>query len=422
MFSTLSQKLSDIFNKLKGHGILTPEIIEKSMREIRIALLESDVALPVVKELIGKLKEKLTGQEVIVGTSPWQTINKHLNDELLELFGNVQPKLRRGAILLCGLQGTGKTTTAAKLAKILQSKVLLVSLDTYRPAAIDQLQKLAKSNNLQFFDDFDLKSDTAISIAKRVQNVANDFDYIIYDSAGRLDIDVDLMKELKEISDIVRPSNTILVIDSMMGQIALKTANAFNEQIKLNGLIMTKADGDSRGGAIISANYVTNCPVLYVCTGEKIDDIEVFNPKRVVSRILDNEDILSAVADLSANVDPIDFSGEFTIGMMEKYFTQLDKMRNFNWIFGIIPGLKKFREQINQAISDKKTVKHQIAIIRSMTKKERANYKILNASRRRRIAYGAGCQVSEVNELVKHYEQISNIMNKINKYKRKYKA
>ncbi len=417
MFDNLAKKISQIFDNLKSHGVLTQDILDKSIKEIRITLLEADVALPIVKELSAELFNKLSGEHVSIGMSPWQMISKCMNDELIKFLGTSRQELKKGDILLCGLQGTGKTTTAAKIAKIINKQnVLLVSLDTHRPAAIDQLRKLAKTNGLKFFEDFDLQNDNAVSIAKRASNLSG-YDCIIYDSAGRSDVDTSMLQELKTVYDIIRSANTIFVVDSMAGQSALKTARAFADTVDITGLVMTKTDGDSKGGALISAKYITNAPVLYICNGEKINDIEIFDPQKIASRILDNHDVLSSISDaFSEDITPIALDENFTFNSMEKYLLQATKIKNITWLFGIIPGLKKFKEEISNAVSDKSIIKRDIAIIRSMTKKERCNYKILNASRKKRIASGAGCQVSDINKLIKQYEQIKMMICKMHGY------
>lgn len=417
MFDNLAKKISQIFDNLKSHGVLTQDILDKSIKEIRITLLEADVALPIVKELSAELFNKLSGEHVSIGMSPWQMISKCMNDELIKFLGTSRQELKKGDILLCGLQGTGKTTTAAKIAKIINKQnVLLVSLDTHRPAAIDQLRKLAKTNGLKFFEDFDLQNDNAVSIAKRASNLSG-YDCIIYDSAGRSDVDTSMLQELKTVYDIIRSANTIFVVDSMAGQSALKTARAFADTVDITGLVMTKTDGDSKGGALISAKYITNAPVLYICNGEKINDIEIFDPQKIASRILDNHDVLSSISDaFSEDITPIALDENFTFNSMEKYLLQATKIKNITWLFGIIPGLKKFKEEISNAVSDKSIIKRDIAIIRSMTKKERCNYKILNASRKKRIASGAGCQVSDINKLIKQYAQIKMMICKMHGY------
>ena len=430
MFAGLSQKLSSIFSSIKNRGILTQEIIDSTIREIRVSLLEADVALSVVRSFTEKLKEKLKDQKVINSITPEQTIIKIVYDELVVLLGSDEEEnnnpieKRKGSLLMVGLQGTGKTTTSAKLANLLKNKwkrkVLLVSLDVKRPAAIEQLQKLAKKNGLEFFDDLDLSKDTPISIAKRANLLQKDFDVIIYDTAGRLHIDSELMTEIAEIKKIINPRETTLVIDSMMGQDSINTAKIFNESLGLTGLILTRVDGDSRGGSALSAKFVTNCQIKYICTGEKIEDIEIFHPERIASRILDKGDVISLVEkamdeNIMEDIQDVAVGKDFDLAGMEKYLKQLEKIGGIGGFMKFIPGMGKIKEQLKEANINDKVVASQIAIIRSMTPYERKNPKILNASRKRRVALGCGQQVSEVNRLLKQFEQMKLVMTKLAK-------
>ena len=427
MFDGLSKKLSSIIANIKGRGVLTSAIIESTIREIRISLLEADVALSVVKSITTNLKEKLQNQKIIDSITPEQTIIKIVYDELVLLLGhkeidNNPIEKRNGAVLLAGLQGTGKTTTAAKLAFLLKNKwhrkVLLVSTDTARPAAIEQLQKLAQKNNIDFFHDIN-PTDTPISIAKKAHLLQKEYEIIIYDTAGRLHIDSALMQELVEIKNITSPRETILIVDSMMGQDAINTAKAFHENLDLTSLILTRVDGDSKGGAALSAKSITNCQIKYICCGEGINDIEEFHPERIASRILDKGDILTLIENamdknIADEVKDIKIGKDFDLAGMEKYLKQIEKIGGMKGILKFMPNAGKIKEKLDEANVSNKTIARQIAIIRSMTPNERANPKILNASRKKRIALGSAHQVSEINTLLKQFEQIKNMMTKFN--------
>ena len=419
MFGNLRDKFREIIDKINNRGILTEDIIDTTVRELRISLLEADVALPVVKDFSAKLKEKLLGKQVLNSMTPAQTVMQNVYNELVALLGDSGEisNIKRGKILMLGLQGAGKTTSSAKLANLLQSKynrkVLLVSLDTYRPAAIEQLRKLATRTNIDFFENFEQK-DTPIEIARKVLNTQNKYDIIIYDTAGRSCIDEKMMREIADLKALISPSETFLVIDSMMGQDAVNTAKSFNETVTLTGLVLTRADGDARGGAIISAKYVTNCQVKFICNGEKINDIEQFYPERIASKILDQGDIMTFLEKANEMELPQIKRGMFDLCDMEGYLTQLKKLGGMGGLMKYLPVIKKLRNHLNTYYNADKAIDHQIAIIRSMTIAEKRDPKILNASRRRRIAAGCGQEVSAVNKLVKQFEHLRTALKKSN--------
>ncbi len=422
MFANLSKRLSKIMDNLRNRGILTEEIIDTTIRELRVSLLEADVALSVVKAFSQNLKEKLSGKSVINTTTPEQTVIKLVYDELVNILGDPENTKQNlsGRILMSGLQGTGKTTTSAKLANLLKSKyrkrVLLVSLDTYRPAAIDQLKLLAKNNNIDFFEDFN-PDDIPLSIAQKSLEICNRYDITIFDTAGRRYLDESMMQELSDLKNLINPNDSYLVIDSMMGQDTLNTAKAFNKSLHLTGLILTRIGGDAKGGAALSAKYITNCPIKYICTGEKISDIEIFHPDRIASRILDRGDVLTLVekamdSNITDEIKDVRIGKDFDLNGMEKYLRQLEKIGGISGFLKFIPGMGKIKDQLKESNISDKTIAKQIAIIRSMTIEERKNPKILNASRRRRIAAGCAQEISEVNRLIKQFEQVKTMMTK----------
>ena len=419
MFGNLREKFKEVIDKLNRRGVLTEDIIDTTIREIRISLLEADVALPVVKDFSAKLKEKLLGKQVLNSMTPAQTVMQNVYNELVALLGDSGEisNIKRGKILMLGLQGTGKTTSSAKLANLLQNKynrkVLLVSLDTYRPAAIEQLRKLANKNDIDFFENFEQK-DTPIEIARKVLNTQNKYDIIIYDTAGRSSIDEKMMREIADLKALISPSETFLVIDSMMGQDAINTAKSFDETVTLTGLVLTRADGDARGGAIISAKYVTNCQVKFICNGEKINDIEQFYPERIASRILDQGDIMTFLEKANEMELPQIKRGMFDLCDMEGYLTQIKKLGGMGGLMKYLPVIKKLRNHLDTYYNADKAIDHQIAIIRSMTIAEKRDPKILNASRRRRIAAGCGQEVSDVNKLIKQFGHLRTALKKSN--------
>jgi signal recognition particle subunit SRP54 len=425
VFANLSQKLISVFDSLRRRGVLTEEIVDNAIREIRVSLLEADVALSVTKAFTENLRNRLIGQQAIKSTTPEQTIVKAVYDEIVSLLGDssdTQVFSKRKSILIVGLQGTGKTTTTSKLANLLKVRfrksILTVSLDTYRPAAIEQLQKLSQKCGLDFFEDIDSDKDTPVSIAKKAFNLRNKYDAIIYDTAGRLHIDEEMMDEIVQIKQIVNPDEILLVIDSMMGQDAINTAKTFHKELSLTGLILTRVDGDSRGGAALSAKFVTNCQIKFMCTGEKVGDIDIFYPDRIASRILDKGDVLSFVEkamndETLSEIQDVPTGKKFDLNGMEKYLKQMEKLGGISGFLEFLPGIKRVKEQLQQANISDKMISRQIAIIRSMTKLERKDPKILNSSRRRRIAAGCAQSISEVNKLLKQFDQIKSVMSKL---------
>ncbi len=432
MFQNLSQRLTSVFDKLRGRGFLSEDDVLNALREIRIALLEADVALPVVKEFIAKIKERAIGQEVIRSVSPGQMVVKIVHDHLVELLGSTNVDLNLAttppaSILMVGLQGSGKTTTSGKIANYLTQKlkkrVLLVSLDIYRPAAQHQLEVLARSLSIESLSI--IEGEKPLSIVKRAIERGNQgsFDVIVYDTAGRLHIDENLMDELKEIEALVNPIETLLVVDAMTGQDAVHIAQGFKISISITGLVLTRIDGDSRGGAALSMRSVTGCPIKFLGVGEKSDHLEVFHPERLAGRILDIGDIVSLVESASELVDHENAAkmakkmekGIFDLEDMASQIEQMLKMGGISNIMNFLPGMGKLKDKISESGIDNCVVRRQLGIIRSMTKKERKNVNILNASRRRRIAKGAGLEVSDVNRLLKQHQQMQLMMKKIAK-------
>ena len=429
MFDSLTDKLTAVFNKITSRGVLSEDDINNTMREIRIALLEADVSLPVVKEFIAKVKEQALGEKVVRSIQPGQMVIKIVHDELLKLLGDGDTSLNFKSnppvcLLMVGLQGSGKTTTSAKLAKKLAKngkKVLLVSLDIYRPAAQEQLEQLA--SQIGGFSLPIVKNEKPANITKRALDFAKKggFDVIILDSAGRLHIDKQLMDEVVEVKKIANPTEVLLVADSMIGQDACNVAKEFNEQVGITGLILTRIDGSSRAGAALSMKMVSNVPIKFLGTGEKLDEFEEFHADRLAGRILGQGDVVSLVEKAIENVDREEteklaeqmMKGRFDLNMMLSQLRQVQKLGSLGGIIGMIPGLSKFKNQIEAAGVGDNLIKKQEAIILSMTKQERKNPDIIKASRKKRIAAGSGVEVSEVNKLLKSYEQMSLMMKKM---------
>lgn len=433
MFEGLSSKLSKVFDQLTRRGNLTENDVVEAMREVRVALLEADVALSVVKEFTAKIKESAVGAEVMRSVTPGQQIIKIVHDNLVDLLGTTAEPLNLDAappvvIMMLGLQGSGKTTTAAKLAKRLheidRKKVLLASLDVYRPAAQEQLQVLGKQIDVPTLPIFANESPT--TIAERAINTARKevFDIVILDTAGRLTIDDDLMREAIAIRDITHPHETLLVADAMTGQDAVNTATAFNQKIGISGLILTRIDGDTRGGAALSMRAVTGKPIKFLGVGEKIEALEVYHPDRLASRILGMGDVVSLVEKAVANINRDEaeamaekfMSGQnFDFNDLAQQLRQIRKMGGMGGLLGLMPGVAKIKEQIKNTNFDDLAIKRQEAIILSMTPTERKNVDLLGASRKRRVAKGSGVDVSDVNRLIKQFLEMQKTMKQVRK-------
>ncbi len=430
MFENLSEKLENIFKKLKGRGMLTEENVNASLKEIRMALLEADVNFKVAKDFVEDVRSKAVGKDVLESITPGQQIVKIVHDRLVELMGGTSSSIKFGSripsvIMLVGLQGCGKTTTAAKLALLLsqeRKKVCLVSADVYRPAAIEQLALLGKQINAGVFEDKSLKDPVEICFQAVENAKRNGYDVLIIDTAGRLHIDHLLMEELQKIKSKVQPAEIIYVADAMTGQDAVNVGVKFNELIGIDGVIMTKMDGDARGGSALSLKSVIGKPIKFVGVGEKTDNLEVFHPERMASRILGMGDILSLVEKAQANIDKktaleLEKSirkNNFSLEDFRNQLAQIKKMGSMKDILGMIPGLGKMKALKELEPDDKQLVKI-TAIIDSMTREERYNYLIIDGRRRKRIALGSGTTVQDVNLLLKNYIEIRKIMKKFSK-------
>jgi len=434
MFENLTNRLEGIFSKLKKAPSLNEEQVEAGLKEIRQALLSADVALPVVKEFIENIKPKAIGQEIIRSTSPGQMLVKIVYDELVKILGEKSEDLNLKAvppasILLLGLQGSGKTTTAAKLAKNIEKnfrkKVLLVSLDVYRPAAQEQLKVLAENNNLNALPI--VENQLPIDIAKRAINAASlsGSDIIIFDTAGRTQMDLNMMTEIKTLKDTLNPVETILVADSLTGQIAVNLASEFDKAVRLTSIILTRVDGDGRGGAALSMKQTTGKPIKFIGVGEKIDDLESFHPDRLANRILGMGDIVSLVEKASQDLDEEKIKsteekikkGTFTFEDYLLQLRQMKKMGGMEGVLSLLPGVSKAKEQMQNANVDEKLLSANEAIILSMTKKERENPDIISGSRRKRISSGSGTDVQTINRLLKQFKMMSKMMKKMSKGK-----
>ncbi len=432
MFENLSNRLGNVFDKLKRRGSLSAGDVEEALRDIRVALLEADVALPVVKDFIASIKEQAVGHEVLKSVTPGQMVVKIVNDRLVELLGGESVDLNLGGsppqvLLMVGLQGSGKTTTSAKIAHRLKTKdrkkVLLASLDVQRPAAQQQLQVLADQTGVGGLPI--VLGQQPVEIAVRAKETAEreGIDVVILDTAGRLHVDDELMVELESVRDKVRPHETLLVADSLTGQDAVHLAKSFHDRIGISGIVLTRMDGDARGGAALSMRAVTGQPIKLVGMGEKIDQLEAFHPDRVASRILGMGDVVSLVEKVAETVDQDEAEklaarmqkGQFTLDDIATQLKQMRKMGGMSDILGMLPGIGKMKKQIADANIDDSMVGRQLAILSSMTPKERKNPQILHASRKKRIAAASGTQVQDVNKLMKQYQQMQTMMKRMKK-------
>jgi signal recognition particle subunit SRP54 len=437
MFESLSNRFNDVFDRLRGRGALSEGDIDSAMREIRVALLEADVALPVVKTFVDGVRAKAVGQDVLRSVSPAQMVVKIVHDHLVESLGadqsgalnlNAVPPV---VVMMVGLQGSGKTTTSAKLARLLKDrerrKILLASLDVNRPAAQEQLAVLAKQVGVPSLPVVALER--PVAIAKRALETGRreGYDVVILDTAGRIHIDEALMQEVAAVRDATNPTETLLVADALTGQDAVHLAKSFAERIGITGIVLTRVDGDARGGAALSMRAVTGQPIKFVGIGEKLDAIEAFHPDRIAGRILGMGDVVGLVEKAAENIDREEAEklakklqkGGFDLDDLASQLKQLRKMGGMGGVMGMLPGIGKIKKQLEEANIDEKIIKRQEAILSSMTKAERRNPRLLDGSRRRRIAAGSGTTVPEINRLLKQYQDMADMMKRMNKLGKK---
>ena len=432
MFENLTNKFEEIFSSLKKAPSLDEKQVDEGLKGIRLALLEADVSLDVVKEFISRVKPKALGQEIIRSTSPGDMVVKIVYDEIVSFLGDKNSEISLNAvppvpIMLVGLQGSGKTTTTSKLAKFLEKnnkkKVMMASLDVYRPAAQEQLRLLGEQNNIETLPI--VEGQLPADICRRALSAANlnGCEVVLFDTAGRTQIDFQMMNEIKQIETIINPAETILVADSLTGQVAANVAKEFKNTVNLSGIILTRADGDGRGGAALSMKYVAEVPIKFLGVGEKIENFEVFHPDRIANRILGMGDIVSLVEKASEDLDQENLKkteeklkkGQFS---MEDYLSQLRQMKKMGGIEGImsfLPGVSKIKSQMDQSGIDEKIITQNEAVILSMTKQERENPKIINGSRKKRIANGSGTDIATINKLLKQFKMMSEMMKKMSK-------
>ncbi|QKK06229.1 MAG: signal recognition particle protein [Pseudomonadota bacterium] len=432
MFGSLTERLGSAMQGLFGKGVLTEEAVGQALREVRIALLEADVALPVAKDFIDHVRAEAVGEKVLKSVKPGEQVVKIVHDALVEMLGAANESLDIAhtppvPVLMVGLQGSGKTTTTAKLAKFLtekeKKKVLMASLDTQRPAAQEQLEILGQQIDVDTLEI--IKGQKPVEITERALKEAklSGYDVVILDTAGRLSIDEELMTEVAAVRDLAKPRETLLVADALTGQDAVNTAKNFHERLGLSGIVLTRIDGDSRGGAALSMKAVTGCPIKFIGTGEKTDALQPFHPERIADRILDMGDVVSLVEKAAETIEKEDAEkmakkfqeGKFDLDDFSSQLKQMRKMGGFSGIMSLMPGMGKLKSAIEDANLDNTVIKQQEAILSSMTKQERGDPRILNASRRRRIASGSGTSVQDVNRLLKQFQQMQTMMKKMRK-------
>ncbi|MDE0813088.1 MAG: signal recognition particle protein [Alphaproteobacteria bacterium] len=436
MFDSLTGRLSDVFDRLRKRGALSEADVDAALRDVRVALLEADVALSVVRDFIAKAKADAMGENVLRSVTPGQMVIKVVNDALIEMLGGEAEELNMMAvppvgIMLVGLQGSGKTTTAAKIGLRLQTrdrkKVMMASLDTQRPAAQEQLKILGEQAEVATLPV--IPGQGPVDIAKRALEAARlgGYDVVLYDTAGRLSIDEALMGEMSQIRTAVDPHETLLVADAMTGQDAVNVAERFHETAGLTGIVLTRVDGDGRGGAALSMRAVTGCPIKLIGVGEKLDELEEFHPERIANRILGMGDVVSLVEKAAETIDQEEAEalakkiqkGQFDLEDMSKQLQQMRKMGGLSGLMDMLPGAGKMKDQMAKANIDERMIGQQEAIISSMTKKERSRPKLIHASRKRRIAAGSGTTVQDVNKLLKQFQTMSKVMKRMSKMGKK---
>ncbi len=437
MFESLSERLSGVFDKLTKQGALSEADVSTALREVRVALLDADVALPVARSFIDRVREKATGQAVLKSVTPGQMVVKIVHDELIAtLAGDGEGSGLRidtppASILMVGLQGSGKTTTTAKLAKRLHERegkrVLMASLDTNRPAAMEQLAILGVQIGVDTLPI--VKGQDAVAIARRARQQASlgGYDVVMLDTAGRLHVDDALMAEVAAVRDATTPNETLLVVDSLTGQDAVNVAANFNERVGVTGVVLTRMDGDGRGGAALSMRAVTGRPIKFVGTGEKLDGLEEFHPERVAGRILGMGDIVSLVEKAQEQIEAAEAErmmrrfqkGRFDMNDLKSQLEQMLKLGGMSGVMGMMPGMAKMQKQLDAAGMDDRVIRRQIAVIQSMTKKERLSPDLMQASRKKRVAAGAGLEVQDVNRLLKMHRQMADMMKQMGKMGKK---